>query len=1004
MKILRIRFENINSLKGLHEIDFSKKPLASSGLFAITGPTGSGKSTILDVITLALFNRIPRISEKISKSVIDKTGLLLTRNMKDCFAEVTYESNAGIYTSKWSIEKARTGNLKDYEMSLADKDNNLLPLRKGDVPEKNEELIGLNFDQFIKAIVLAQGDFASFLKAKGGEREKLLEQVTGSWIYRDLGKAAYSKNKQFGQELERLTIEEQQYRSRMLDDSEYLELIKKLGDCNDEIAKLSLDITNLNAVKKLKEEIKNLASALIGQEQKELEIQDKQKIFFDLNGTKLEKHRKLIPYQRRIWDIQQLVKQIGIDSGNLEVKRQGIENCNMKRASLMTEVETLTGSNDEITKALTDFESKVLAIERLKDANDIVLKGKRADVKVLANQLSIKIDYPDNDTINGIIETSSNENTSIINTLSGVLGEKVSANPGEELEKLKLLLPETHSYKTYKTLLDEKNNILTKEDEYAEKLGQEITKLPDIIENARQQKEFASLAFEILSKDEKIRDLTASLEDHRKRLIEGDPCPLCGSLEHPYAQGLPVFADDLNERMRKAKRESERCNTEFISIQSSYAQKEEELKKIKQKIIALKVESATFTNNCISILKILPEEYQILTPQEMIDKTSSEINQLGKLISAFERKVKLDQLKLEIVGLFELMSESATLAARRYEIYKGQNIQQDKSEYLARHTENETLGKKLLLEVKEIDDRLKTNTKELEQTRKVLLNELKYYDNIDDAVKDIILEKEYSILDASDHKFKQDLLTIGTELNVNKQNLRSLKSKDTPETHEEIEIKLESLITIIKEKNSSRDSFVTTKSVHDEAAEKLIKINEEIKVQRKKNEKWMLLDKYIGDAEGKKFSVFAQQLTLFQLVKLSNKRLNLLNDRYQLDIPVDGEDDSLAVIDRHMGDLRRSVKSLSGGESFLVSLSLALALSDLASRQVEIKSLFIDEGFGSLDKITLDQTIDTLERLQNETNKKIGVISHIEAMQERITTQIVLSRNGQGFSIVDIVG
>ena len=258
MKILKIRFENINSLKGLHEIDFSKRPLSTSGLFAITGPTGSGKSTILDVITLALFNRIPRISEKISKNVIDKTGLLLTRNMKDCFAEVTYESNAGIYTSKWSIDRARTGNLRDYEMSVADKDNNLLPLKKAEVPEKNEELIGLNFDQFIKAIILAQGDFAAFLKAKGGERERLLEQVTGSWIYRELGKAAYNKNKELGQDLERLTGEEQQHKSRMLDDFAYKELEANLLKCNSEITKLSGDITKLNAEKKLKEDIKKL--------------------------------------------------------------------------------------------------------------------------------------------------------------------------------------------------------------------------------------------------------------------------------------------------------------------------------------------------------------------------------------------------------------------------------------------------------------------------------------------------------------------------------------------------------------------------------------------------------------------------------------------------------------------------------------------------------------------------------------------------------------------------
>jgi DNA repair protein SbcC/Rad50 len=103
---------------------------------------------------------------------------------------------------------------------------------------------------------------------------------------------------------------------------------------------------------------------------------------------------------------------------------------------------------------------------------------------------------------------------------------------------------------------------------------------------------------------------------------------------------------------------------------------------------------------------------------------------------------------------------------------------------------------------------------------------------------------------------------------------------------------------------------------------------------------------------------------------------------------------SLVVIDTNMGDMRRSVKSLSGGETFLVSLSLALALSDLTSKTVEIGSLFIDEGFGSLDKLTLDHTMDTLEKLQYETGKAIGVISHVDAMQERITTQIKVEKGG----------
>jgi len=159
----------------------------------------------------------------------------------------------------------------------------------------------------------------------------------------------------------------------------------------------------------------------------------------------------------------------------------------------------------------------------------------------------------------------------------------------------------------------------------------------------------------------------------------------------------------------------------------------------------------------------------------------------------------------------------------------------------------------------------------------------------------------------------------------------------------------------------------------------------------------------IGDKTGNKFNDFAQDLTLAQLLQLANKRLMNLSDRYRIDQPTDEEDDSLVAIDEHMGGQRRSIKTLSGGETFILSLALALALSDLASRNIEINSLFIDEGFGTLDPETLDQTLDTLEVLQAESSKMIGVISHVESLKERIATQIQLTQNGQGYSSLTIV-
>ncbi len=131
-----------------------------------------------------------------------------------------------------------------------------------------------------------------------------------------------------------------------------------------------------------------------------------------------------------------------------------------------------------------------------------------------------------------------------------------------------------------------------------------------------------------------------------------------------------------------------------------------------------------------------------------------------------------------------------------------------------------------------------------------------------------------------------------------------------------------------------------------------------------------------------------------------------MNDRYLLDIPTADEadkNDSLKVFDSHQGDARRSINTLSGGETFMVSLAMAFALSDLAAKNVKIESIFIDEGFGTLDPETLNQAITILEKMQNEGDKSIGVISHVEALKDRITTQIRLEKMGSGYSRIEIV-
>ncbi|MFZ1456223.1 MAG: AAA family ATPase, partial [Saprospiraceae bacterium] len=207
MKILKLRFKNIHSFKGSHEVDFTQPPLSTSGLFAITGSTGAGKSTILDVITLALFNQIPRFDSKITNAEIETLGSVMTHFTDDAYAEVEYQTGNDTYRSTWKISKTRNNTLREYEMSLANvRDEKYLDLKKSEVPKKNEEIIGLNYDQFIRSIILSQGEFAKFLKADKSERTFLLEEITGSKIYRTIGKAAYDKAKIKREEINQLKI------------------------------------------------------------------------------------------------------------------------------------------------------------------------------------------------------------------------------------------------------------------------------------------------------------------------------------------------------------------------------------------------------------------------------------------------------------------------------------------------------------------------------------------------------------------------------------------------------------------------------------------------------------------------------------------------------------------------------------------------------------------------------------------------------------------------------
>ncbi|WP_370279490.1 AAA family ATPase [Pontibacterium sp.] len=182
MRILSLRLKNINSLKGEWKIDFTQTPFSDNGLFAITGPTGAGKTTILDAICLALYHRTPRLNT-ISKT----SNELMTRGTADALAEVEFDVKGVAYRAFWSQRRSRDkadGNLQDAKVELASMDDGkILASQIKAKSQMIEQITGLDFARFTKSMMLSQGQFAAFLNADANDRAELLEELTGTEIY-----------------------------------------------------------------------------------------------------------------------------------------------------------------------------------------------------------------------------------------------------------------------------------------------------------------------------------------------------------------------------------------------------------------------------------------------------------------------------------------------------------------------------------------------------------------------------------------------------------------------------------------------------------------------------------------------------------------------------------------------------------------------------------------------------------------------------------------------------
>jgi len=1007
MKILKIKLKNIHSLKGEHEVDFANGVLADAGLFVITGPTGSGKSTILDAITLALYNRIPRNgSGKISKNVIENEGLILTKNTTDCYSEVTYQVGDEIYRSTWSIRRTRNNTLDDRKQELInDSTGEIIVEGKEAVPAKNEEIIGLSYDQFVQSLILAQGQFSKLLLASKDDRNKLLEKITGSEIYRSIGMKVFERftstkksvddQKLKMGEITLLTEEQEVELHQFISDKEPKRLNLK---AEQDIAKVLLEVKK-QLQKLTKENLANLAEW----ERCNLDLKQNQAEIIMLN-----RHNELVPFQNDYRTIQLLEKSVNDLQTRLHFLNSRELTLKESQASLLVTTSKLLNTNileENFVIELNVFKQQILAFKskeiELNQQVETFNKQLTEALKRLAKEnISIEKSNQNKEFILGEITK--------INTFSELLNNPNS----EEISKQKYKLKnEIHLV----NVLIKNKNIYNLYLNQKDKLQAEIKCISDSLSIFEAKQKTMDLRHKELiplleSKRKEVEQLKTeqNLEEHRNQLVENEPCPLCGSLDHPFATKYEErLLDALKKQFKSLEVELKLIENEKMIVitskklgQESKASKEKEVETNSLEFQKIELEIRT---GCKQLSWNLENEISIWEENRV--KLDTKISDLERLESEYRVRAILTEIVENLDAREDVKVELSIKITERSKIYSGQDIEVEVSNHIKSWTENSTSFKAISEELVSKNTELSVLVRDFSLAKEKLMVDLKEKSvlSLEVYVQQLLSEKEaeairvkVSNLTVQNAKLEQESKRILTELAVNQ------VKDDLTKSEEQVRIdvkQLEDEIQLISESIGANRRQIET---NNEAKSRLAVSFEILEKLTKDLDLWSTMNKLIGDSSGKRFSDFVQDLTLSQLITFGNQRLKSFSDRYLLAIPQRNESVSLQVIDTQMGNTQRSVNSLSGGETFKLSLALAFGLSDLAAKNVNIESLFIDEGFGTLDPESLDQAITILEEMQYKNNKSIGIISHVGELKDRIGAKIKLVRTGAGYSRIEV--
>ena len=990
MRILALRFANINALAGEWSIDF-EDPAFRDGLFALTGPTGSGKTSVLDALSLALYGRTVR--QKISK----ETNEVMTRGAGSAMSEVVFETNGQRYLCTWSQHRARgkaAGALQAAKRSLARlPEGRTLCERLTEMDDAVARVTGMTFEQFTRSVLLAQGQFDAFLKAKDDERSDILEQVTGTEIYSEVGAAVFAR---YQQEREKTALLAQQQVAIQVLNADAREAL--LRDRDAALASKQALETATARLQRERAWLENL-TALRAQH-------------VNLLGEQAAYAARLEGAQPALERLARAKAARAFDAAyaRLTAARQDAAQRAKEAHGRAESLSAHRAQRDALAPQVNQAEDAArVALENLRKALPLLLQVRGLDQRraVAASELKAsetaradalrQQDAAQADARAGAAKLAAwREERETV--------QKLSASPGgipltaalRQRPLVRAALEMREAERAHEAAAPALAALRGKRDAAAAAKAraeqEQALRRPDL-ENARDRaRENVALIGRM-----------ASLEEQRALLKEGECCPLCGATSHPFATGAPLpKLAEAHARLQEIEQTLDHLEQAAASARAA-AEATESAFRRQEAAIQTHFQTMTSAKNRFEVMQT--ELNSRLEAEET--SHTQQLVQLDALAETVRRRTATQQ---------QCAATLAALASERQALFADDP---DAEEKRLRQTVEATRTARdaLLMRQSQLSATTENDVRELSNAEArrdesahlslALAAEL----TAKWATAGFSDEPQWDEARWTDadveqaQRLKEELAATGNALRGRlADNEAALRQKEaetmTGRTLESVVSELTAKVQELEAQMQGAANLQAAINVDDEAILKRREQGDALETQKALFAKWETLNGWIGGESGARFKRYAQGITLRRLLQVANPHLaRMTRDRYEMTWNPASQTLVPEMIDREQGDARRAASNLSGGETFLVSLALALGLSNMASGRLRVDSLFLDEGFGTLDEEALDTALETLAGLQRQ-GKLIGIISHVPAIKERVRTQIQIRPQAGGRSVL----